>query len=70
MATDGIRVAARDLHRGDVLAKRRWIVLSVERPLSDSGTIRVVLVKPKSGRRFERELAADELIRVIRGAPS
>ena len=68
MASKSVRVAARDLRPGDVLVKENWSVLAVERPMTDHATIRVTLVKPKSSLLFQRELSADELKRVDRGA--
>jgi hypothetical protein len=62
-----IRVAARDLKPGDLI--RGWSVVAVERPLDDGATIRVNLVKRKSGRTRKRELPAEKLIRVDRGDP-
>jgi hypothetical protein len=61
------RVAARDLHPGDLLVKRRASVVRVDRPLSRTTTVRVILAKLKSGREFEREYGADELLQVQRG---
>jgi len=68
MAPKGIRLAARDLKPGDLLEGRN--VVAVERPLDDGATIRVTLVKRKSGRTRTRDLPADELIWVDRGDAS
>ena len=65
MARKQLRVAARDLRPGDVLATKQWSVLAVERPLSDTGKIQVRLSKPK-GRQVRRELAAEKVIEVER----
>jgi hypothetical protein len=68
MAPQGIRIAARDLKPGDLLEGRS--VVAVERPLDDGATIRVTLVKGKSGRTRTRDFPADELIQVDRGDAS
>jgi hypothetical protein len=60
-----LKVAARDLRPGDVFAIKRWSVLAVERPLSDTRTIQVRLIKPKGGQ-LRRELAADEVVEIER----
>jgi hypothetical protein len=60
-----LKVAARDLRPGDVFKEKHWSVLAVERPLSDTRTIHVRLIKPKGGQ-FRRELAADEVIEIER----
>jgi hypothetical protein len=60
-----LKVAARDLRPGDVFKEKHWSVLAVERPLSDTQTIQVRLIKPK-GRQFRRELAADEVVEIER----
>jgi hypothetical protein len=67
MASKPVEVAARDLKRGDILAKKRWSILAVDRPLSDSGIIRLTLLKPKSGRTFRRDLPANALVIIKRG---
>jgi hypothetical protein len=51
---DGADGAARDLQPGDTFKRGRWSVVAVERPLNDGATIRVTLVKPKSGRTLKR----------------